>query len=126
VRIFIAGMGHPSRGVGRERQGLPNSANVDGLKLSTTTHFYLSFSGTNTTVAGPRGRPGRRYCLLQQWVWSIYFDGTAHGLTSSGLDIDAVDIGPPLPPPPPPTLTSIVPPAGCRVPALRWPLPAPT
>jgi hypothetical protein len=25
-------------------------------------------------------------------VWSVYFDGTAHGLTSNNLDIDAFDV----------------------------------
>jgi len=33
-----------------------------------------------------------RICLLQQWGLVVFFDGTAHGLTSGGLDIDAVDI----------------------------------
>ena len=25
-------------------------------------------------------------------TWSVYFDGTAHGLTSGNLDVDAFDV----------------------------------
>ena len=75
--------------------GVPASANVDGLALVDATHFYLSFAD-NTTLT-----PARGPALTVQdedvvyWngsAWSVYFDGTAHGLTSSALDVDAISV----------------------------------
>ncbi len=75
--------------------GVPASANVDGLAVVDATHFYLSFAD-NTTLT-----PANKPALTVQdedvvyWngsAWSVYFDGTAHGLTSNALDVNAIDV----------------------------------
>ncbi|MCB8987759.1 MAG: hypothetical protein H6661_08435 [Ardenticatenaceae bacterium] len=71
--------------------GLPGSANVDGLKLVDATHFYLSFTGT-VFVPGVGNVQDEDIVYYDNGTWSLYFDGTANGLgTSSNLDIDAFD-----------------------------------
>ena len=71
---------------------LAASANVDGLVRVDATHFYLSFA-TDVTVPGIGTVQDEDVVLSSAGSWSIYFDGTAHGLTSSSLDIDAFDVG---------------------------------
>ncbi len=70
---------------------LPASANVDGFVRVDATHFYLSFS-TDVTVPGLGAVQDEDVVLSSAGTWSVYFDGTAHGLTSSSLDIDAFDV----------------------------------
>ncbi len=71
---------------------LPSSANVDGFVRVEATHFYLSFS-TDLTIPGLGAVQDEDVVLSSAGTWSVYFDGTAHGLTSSSLDIDAFDVG---------------------------------
>ncbi len=71
---------------------LPASANVDGFVRVDATHFYLSFA-TDVTVPGLGKVQDEDVVLSSAGTWSVYFDGTAHGLTTSGLDIDAFDVG---------------------------------
>lgn len=73
---------------------LPAGANVDGLKVDTAAHFWVSFA-TDTTIA----LPGPDLTVQDEDIaeynagaWSVFFDGTALGLTSGNLDIDAFDI----------------------------------
>ena len=73
---------------------LPGAANVDGFDRVDATHFYVSFS-TDVTIA----RPGPDLTVQDEDVafynagtWSVYFDGTAAGLTTANLDIDAFSI----------------------------------
>ncbi|MCB9445269.1 MAG: hypothetical protein H6669_13660, partial [Ardenticatenaceae bacterium] len=73
--------------------GLPGNANVDGLKFIDATHFYLSFSGTSTTVPGVGAVADVNVVYNNAGTWSVYFDGVARGLTAGGnQDIDAFDI----------------------------------
>ena len=97
--------------------GLPNSGaisdnsntnpNVDGLVYVDPTHFKMSFSNTNSNVPGlgTNGVQDEDVVSYDAGVWSVYFDGTAAGLTSAAQDLDAISIGtgstPPPPPPPP-------------------------
>ncbi|MGD9958246.1 SdrD B-like domain-containing protein [Nocardioides sp.] len=97
--------------------GLPNSGgatsntnpNVDGLVYVDATHFSLSFSNDNTNVPGlpANGVQDEDVVAYNAGTWSVYFDGTAAGLTASAQDLDAISIGtgatPPPPPPPPPS-----------------------
>ena len=71
---------------------LPSAANLDGLVRVDATHFYVSFA-TDVTVPGLGAVQDEDVALFSAGTWSVYFDGTAHGLTSSNLDIDAFDIG---------------------------------
>ena len=96
---------------------LPNSGsatgntnpNVDGLVFVDADHFYLSFSNDNTNVPGlpVNGVQDEDVVYYNAGTWSVWFDGTARGLTSAALDLDAISIGgsatPPPPPPPPPS-----------------------
>ncbi|MEP7034158.1 MAG: multicopper oxidase domain-containing protein [Actinomycetota bacterium] len=72
--------------------GLPTGANVDGYDRVDATHFYLSFSGTNTTVPGLGAVQDEDVVYYNNGVWSLYFDGTARGLTAGNQDLDAISV----------------------------------
>ena len=72
---------------------LPGNANVDGFVRIDATHFYLSFSATSTTVPVLGTVQDEDVLYYNAGTWSVYFDGTAHGLGASGnLDVDAFDL----------------------------------
>ncbi|MFM9921089.1 multicopper oxidase domain-containing protein [Lacisediminihabitans sp. H27-G8] len=71
---------------------LPANANVDGFVRVDATHFYLSFSADTTTVPVLGAVQDEDILYYNAGTWSVYFDGTAHGLTTGNLDIDAFDI----------------------------------
>ncbi len=95
---------------------LPNSGSasgstnpdVDGLIVIDATHFYVSFSNTTTTLAGLGPVQDEDVLYFDGPTWSVYFDGTAPGLGTSGtLDLDAISfasgaLAPAAPPPLPP------------------------
>ena len=68
-----------------------STTNVDGVVWVDATHLYLSYTPT-------RPCPGRQRCRTRTSstttpaTWSVYFDGTAKGLTSGNLDVDAFDL----------------------------------
>ncbi len=68
-----------------------STANVDGLVWVDATHVYLSYS-TDTTVPGALAVQDEDVVRNNGGTWSVYFDGTAAGLTSSDLDVDAFDV----------------------------------
>ncbi|MBI5702571.1 MAG: multicopper oxidase domain-containing protein [Chloroflexota bacterium] len=71
--------------------GVPDIANVDGLEVVDATHFYLSFVA-DTTIAGFGTVQDEDIVYYDAGTWSVYFDGTAQGLTADNLDIDAFTI----------------------------------
>ena len=72
--------------------GLTGTANVDGfVRGIDDSQFYLSFS-VDTTVPGLGTVQDEDVVFNNNGSWIVYFDGTAHGLTSNNLDIDAFDI----------------------------------
>ena len=72
--------------------GIPDAANVDGfVRGSDNNHFYLSFAD-NTTVPVLGAVQDEDVVYNNGGTWIVYFDGTAAGLTSNNLDIDAFDI----------------------------------
>jgi len=72
---------------------LPGSANVDGLAFVDAAHFYLSFSGITTNVPTLGAVEDVDVVYYDAGTWSVYFDGSAHGLTAgTNLDIDAFDL----------------------------------
>ncbi|MCB9419938.1 MAG: multicopper oxidase domain-containing protein [Ardenticatenaceae bacterium] len=71
--------------------GLPGGANVDGLVMIDANHFYLSFAG-DTAVPGLGTVQDEDIVEYNAGVWSVYFDGTANGLTANNQDIDAFSI----------------------------------
>ena len=70
---------------------LPAGANVDGLKFVDTTHFYLSFAA-DTAVPGLGTLQDEDVVYYNAGTWSVYFDGTAAGLTAANQDVDAFSI----------------------------------
>ncbi len=70
---------------------LPSGANVDGFDRVDATHFYMSFS-SDTTVTGVGSVQDEDIVYYNNGIWSVYFDGTAYGLTANNLDIDAFNI----------------------------------
>ena len=71
--------------------GIPSNANVDGFDRVDDTHFYLSFSG-DTTITGLGSVQDEDIVYYSAGIWSVYFDGTAAGLTAANQDIDAFNI----------------------------------
>ena len=72
--------------------GLGGSANVDGYDRVDATHFYVSFSAATTTVPGLGTVEDEDVVRYDDGVWSVWFDGTAHGLGASNLDLDAISV----------------------------------
>lgn len=68
-----------------------STANVDGLVWVDATHVYLSYAD-NTTVPTLGAVQDEDVVRLDGTAWSVYFDGTARGLTSANLDVDAFDV----------------------------------
>jgi hypothetical protein len=71
--------------------GVAGAANVDGFARVDATHFYLSFAA-DTTLPGLGAVQDEDVVFDDNGAWSVYFDGTAHGLTSNNLDVDAFDV----------------------------------
>lgn len=71
--------------------GIPAAANVDGYDQTDATHYYLSFAA-DTTVTGLGAVQDEDVVARSAGVWSVYFDGTAHGMTAGNLDVDAFDV----------------------------------
>ncbi len=71
---------------------LPANANVDGYVRTDATHGYFSFSATSTTVPGLGAVPDENVLAYNAGTWSVYFDGTAQGLTADNQDVDAFDV----------------------------------
>lgn len=76
-----------------------NTANVDGFVWRSASDWLLSISDTTTTIAGLPGGQASPISVQDEdvvrWTsgtWSLYFDGTAAGLTNNNQDIDAFDI----------------------------------
>jgi hypothetical protein len=74
--------------------GVPGGADVDGLDLVGTT-WVVSFKGASTTL--PNVGTVQDEDVVQRTAgtsgtWSVRFDGTAHGLTTDNLDVDAFDV----------------------------------
>ena len=71
--------------------GVPSAANVDGYARVDATHFYLSFR-PDTTLPGLGAVQDEDVVFNNGGTWTNYFDGTAHGLSAPGADVDAFDI----------------------------------
>ncbi|MEZ4714093.1 MAG: multicopper oxidase domain-containing protein [Caldilineaceae bacterium] len=75
-------------------QGLPGGADIDGLTVVDVNHMYMSFD-TDVTIAIPGpdlSVNDEDIVYYNAGVWSVYFDGTAAGLTSGNQDIDAFSL----------------------------------
>ena len=72
--------------------GVPGGANVDGFDRVDATHFYLSFAGTSTTLPRLGTVQDEDVVYVNGATWSVYFDGTAQGLTTDNHDVDAFDV----------------------------------
>jgi hypothetical protein len=72
--------------------GLGTAANVDGYNRVDATHYHLSFSELTTTVPQVGTVQDEDVVFVNAGTWSVYFDGTAHGLTTDNLDVDAFDV----------------------------------
>jgi hypothetical protein len=72
--------------------GLPAGANIDGFDRVDDDTFYVSFAAANTAVPGLGNVQDEDVVLYDAGTWSLYFDGTAAGLTGGARDIDAINI----------------------------------
>jgi len=70
---------------------LPGGTNVDGFDRVDATHFYMSFSA-DTTLPVIGAVQDEDIVYFNGSAWSVYFDGTARGLTANNQDIDAFNI----------------------------------
>ena len=92
ANIYLAGAGAGcSRLFDAVGAGLPANANIDGLSVVDADTFYMSFlEDTNVPVIGLV--QDEDVVLYDAGTWSLFFDGTAQGLTNNGQDLDAVDV----------------------------------
>ncbi len=81
-----------SRAITTTDVGIPGAANVDGFAQVSDTQFYMSFSNSNTTLPGIGAVQDEDVVYWDGASWSVYFDGTAHGMTAGAQDIDAISI----------------------------------
>ena len=70
---------------------LPTGANVDGFARLDAQRFYVSFAA-DVTVPGLGAVQDEDVLLWDGAQWRVWFDGTARGLTSSSLDLDAISV----------------------------------
>ena len=63
-----------------------------GCTVVDATHFYLSFSNTTTAVTGLGTVQDEDVIYYNAGTWSVYFNGTARGLTDANEDLDAIDV----------------------------------
>ncbi len=66
----------------------PNNPDVDGLVWVDENHFYLSFSNSNTNIPGVGRVQDEDVVYFDNGTWSVFFDGTANGLTAGSQDVD--------------------------------------
>jgi hypothetical protein len=72
---------------------LPAGADVDGYVRVDQDHFYLSFAAGSTVVPRLGRVQDEDVVAYHAGTWSVYFDGTAHGLGGSASnDVDAFDL----------------------------------
>ncbi|MBI4926278.1 MAG: hypothetical protein HY835_00830, partial [Anaerolineae bacterium] len=71
--------------------GFAGATDVDGFVRVDATHFYLSFN-TDTVVPGIGTVQDEDFVYNYAGVWTVYFDGTALGLTNGNHDLDAFDL----------------------------------
>jgi hypothetical protein len=71
--------------------GVPTAARVDGAAWVDATHVYLSFSA-DTSVGGVGPVQDEDIISFAAGTRSTWFNGTAHGLTTASLDIDAFSL----------------------------------
>ncbi|MCV2393294.1 IPT/TIG domain-containing protein [Actinotalea sp. M2MS4P-6] len=71
---------------------LPTNANIDGFDRIDDTHFYASFASGDTTLPGIGNVQDEDVVYYDNGTWSVFFDGTAHGLTNNSQDLDAISV----------------------------------
>ena len=72
-------------------QGVPTAAVVDGAVWDGANHAYFSFAG-NTSLPGVGAVQDEDIVEYSSGTWTVWFNGTAHGLTTNGLDVDAFSL----------------------------------
>ncbi len=74
-------------------EGLPGHADIDGLVIVSPTQFYISFNRNDGTIVPGLGIvEDEDVVFYDAGVWTLYFDGSAHGLVEDSQDLDAIDI----------------------------------
>ena len=72
---------------------LPGSADIDGLTVVDGDTFYISFNADGVEVEPGVLVQDEDIVLYDAGVWSLYFDGSIHGLdASNNHDLDAIDV----------------------------------
>ncbi len=100
VMVHNTDTGQWTKALDGTNHGLPAAADIDALDYQNVdlhAMFYMSFDK-------PVAVPGLgtvddsdvvlRSCFLGMCAWSLIFDGSAHGLTTSAEDIDGLDVQP--------------------------------
>ena len=94
---WTRGNGNFTRHWDATTRGVPSAVNVDGFvrtgNNAATYQYYLSFSNDTVTLPGIGTQQDEDVVRVVGNSWSVYFDGTAHGLGGNpDLDVDAFDI----------------------------------
>ncbi len=70
---------------------MPAAPRSTGRSCVDATHFYLSFAA-NTSLPGLGPVEDEDIVAFADGTWSVWFNGTAHGLAAAGQDIDAFSL----------------------------------
>ena len=70
---------------------VPGGADVDALTVVDNDTIYMSFNA-DTVLPDVGAVQDEDVVLVDAGVWSLYFDGTAQGLTAGGHDLDAINV----------------------------------
>jgi FtsP/CotA-like multicopper oxidase with cupredoxin domain len=70
---------------------LDDASDIDGLTVVDNDTLYVSFDA-DTTVPVLGAVQDEDVVLYDAGAWSLYFDGTAQGLTTGGQDLDAINV----------------------------------
>ncbi len=65
--------------------------NIDGLSMVDSTHFYLSFASTQN-LPGLNNVQDEDVVYYNNGSWSLFFDGSTHGLGGNNVDVDAIHV----------------------------------
>ncbi len=66
--------------------------NVDGFVYLGADDWAFSISANTMDVAGLGSIRDEDVIRRTAGTWSVYFDGSTHGLNAGGLDVDAFDL----------------------------------
>lgn len=98
IMVYNTTSGQWTKALDGTNNGLPAAADIDALDYQNVNLYAMFYMSFDKPVAVPGlgtvddSDVALRSCFLGTCSWSLFFDGSAHGLTTDGEDIDAIDV----------------------------------